>query len=230
MWERTKFLAFVICIGMWGLVAIGMAKGSSSLNSGPIRPSELKAARVRHQEPNRLLVLAPLALQTLAGVVLMVDALRRDYDGPKAWPVVIGCMGAFTLGLLSIPYYLIWGRLPTKREVPLAQTLCPRCVDETVDRPAPGTGTHNAIGSALVGRASVCSSCGSSIKTLWIVFMIPLIPLASYRILPQGEASLVRAAYIGRKRRDGLYWPQVLPYLLVAACVIGGFAWAASRS
>jgi hypothetical protein len=207
-----------------------MAKASLSPNNGPIRPSELKSARLKHQEPNRLLVLTPMVLQTLAGVVLMIDAVRRDYDGPKAWPVAIGCMGAFTFGLLSIPYYLIWGRLPTKREMPLAQTFCPRCIDETLDRPAPGTGTHNAIGSALVGRAAVCPGCGSSIKTLWIMFMIPLVPLASYRILPQGTASLVSATYIGRKRRDGIYWPQVLPYLLVAACVIGGIAWAATRS
>lgn len=39
------------------------------------------------------------------------------------------------------------------------------------------------FGSRLLGKSKTCTDCGSIISTLWICFLVPLIPIGSYRIL-----------------------------------------------
>ena len=153
-------------------------------------------------------------------IVLLIDALLRQYERPKALPVALAIFGLISLGLTSTLYYAVWGWLPTRRERALASQFCASCVGETLDKASPGAGTVNGVfGSIFVGLAERCPQCGSSIKTLWVFFLIPLFPIGSYRVLPVGKATFNRAWFISRKmpRLRGL---QVWPLWLVSAAVV----------
>jgi hypothetical protein len=222
MWQRVKLAAFACCLlpVLTMAVAIAMPK-SARKPAGEITRADLRAMRRPPTDAEKWRAMIPMVLAELGAIVLVVDAFMREYDNPKALPIGIAMAGLISIGLLSIVYYAIWGWLPTKREHALAERFCNSCAAESHDWPAPGTFTLNGVfGTRLIGRAAPCETCGSTVKTLWFVFLLPLIPFGSYRVLPVGSTSFVRAEYLSR-RLPSVRWSQVLPLLALAAAVVG---------
>jgi hypothetical protein len=202
------------------VVAIAMPRPARKPPS-EITRADLRAMRRPPTDAEKWRAMIPIVLAELGAVVLVVDAFLREYDNPKALPVAIAMAGLISIGLTSIIYYAIWGWLPTKRERALAERFCGECAAASHDWPAPGTLTINGLfGTRLIGRASPCGTCGSTGKTLWFVFLLPLIPFGSYRVLPTGDTSFVRSEYLSR-RLPSVQWSQVLPLLALAAAVVG---------
>ena len=59
-----------------------------------------------------------------------------------------------------------------------------------------------AVGSSLMGHGDLCPDCKSRIKTLWAIFLMPLFPFGSYRVIPVGQGLYL-------SRRTNLAWGQV---------------------
>ncbi|MBI4913065.1 MAG: hypothetical protein HY823_10040 [Acidobacteria bacterium] len=63
----------------------------------------------------------------------------------------------------------------------------PYCADcLAASRPeGPGTIRSNqGIGKTFYGRTATCDRCGSSIRTLWSIFLtVPILPRGSYRVI-----------------------------------------------
>jgi hypothetical protein len=71
--------------------------------------------------------------------------------------------------------------------------------------------TINGIGSTFVG----CSDArrdGSYITTKWIIFLIPIVPLSSYRVRPVSSTNIpmVYSSTEFETQSVSLHWPQVL--------------------
>ncbi|MEZ4323402.1 MAG: hypothetical protein R3F61_38410 [Myxococcota bacterium] len=83
--------------------------------------------------------------------------------------------------------------------------------------------TTRGIGSTLYGDKATDEG---RIGTAWLVFaMVPLLPMDSYVIVEKGEAQveiLQRSQRLLLRKRDGLYWPQVLPLWLGAWALLLG--------
>ena len=222
MWQRVKLAAFACCLLPVLTIAVAVAMPKPARKPpGEMTRAQLRAMNAPPTQAETLRALIPTMLAELGAIVLVVDAFRREYDNPKALPVAVALAGLISIGLTSIVYYAIWGWLPTKREHALAERFCSSCAAESHDWPAPGTFTVNGVfGTRLIGRASPCDTCGSSVKTLWFVFLLPLIPFGSYRVLPVGGASFVRSQYLSR-RLPSVRWSQVWPLLALAAAVVG---------
>jgi hypothetical protein len=136
-------------------------------------------------------------------------------------------MGLLSIGLTSIVYYAGWGWQPTRPTSAGAQRFCANCIASTLDTAPPSTMTHNFVGTQFLGGADRCRICGSTVKTLWFVFLLPLVPFSSYRILPVGEATVIEGAYLGRKTNLNVTH-IVLVYLIVLA-ILGPFIYLATR-
>jgi hypothetical protein len=96
-----------------------------------------------------------------------------------------------------------------------AAEFCPACLSATTDQAAPDTEMYNlAAGSILLGDGARCATCKSRVKTLWAWFIIPLLPLGSYRVIPTAMGR-----YVGR--RTDLYWRQVLVVYAVGLTLCG---------
>ncbi|MBK8724806.1 MAG: hypothetical protein IPL96_01825 [Holophagaceae bacterium] len=92
-----------------------------------------------------------------------------------------------------------------------APPFCARCTAGSTAPGAPSVSTNQGIGSMFWGRAATCDECGSSIRTLWRVFLLlPVFPRGSFRVIQfeeevdDGES---RTAFVSR--RIPLRWPQV---------------------
>ncbi len=48
-----------------------------------------------------------------------------------------------------------------------------------------------AVGDTLLGRSDVCPSCGSYVARLWFVFIVPIAPVARYRVIDLGNGRFV---------------------------------------
>jgi hypothetical protein len=193
----VKFIAFTFC--MIPLLEIAARMIGPSPYDRPLRTHLV----INRAEPSptvqKIMELGPLILAEVGALVLMIDAMLRKYSSPKALPIAIAVLGLLTLGMSSIVYYLAWGRFPADVETNVATQFCENCVACSLDKHAPSTYAHHFIGTRLFGGADRCAACGSVVKTLWFCFLLPLIPFASYRILPVGEATVSRALHISRK-------------------------------
>ncbi len=76
----------------------------------------------------------------------------------------------------------------------------------------------NGIGTTYYGKREEAadSSYGT---TLWIILLfMPLLPIASYRVVETSESAMFSREYL--IRRIPLCWPQVLNTYLVVASII----------
>jgi hypothetical protein len=140
----------------------------------------------------------------LGTIILMVDAFRRNYACERAWPYALALMAPLTLGISVIPYYFARGVYPllTKKEI-YGNEFCSSCLScSNGDRRARAF-FHKLYGMVLLGRAHKCPACKSYIQTLWIFIVVPLIPVGSYRIVPQAPG-------VFQSRRENFQWAQVL--------------------
>ena len=159
---------------------------------------------------------------TVVGPILLaIDAYRREYDEPKALPIVLATMGPFSLGITSIVYYLAWGNNPTRLYRSAASTFCARCTGATLDKPVTGLFTaRHIMGVRLVGSSRRCDECGSIIKTRWFWLFIPLIPFGSYRVLRAGDPTLLTATLFTRKL-PVMDWVQVSARYIILIFIAG---------
>ena len=147
--------------------------------------------------------------------------IAADYDEPKVLPIVLATMGVFSLGITSIIYYLAWGNNPTRMYQSASTAYCPDCFHNSQDIPAKGLFTVKHIwGVRLIGSSGRCGNCGSIVKTRWFFFVIPLIPVGSFRVLRAGEASLLEARLYTRKLPT-MDWVQVSARYIILAVIAG---------
>ncbi len=75
---------------------------------------------------------------------------------------------------------------------------CRRCYAATTDESPGSTFTINVLfGFRFLGWSGECPRCESVERTLWFLFVIPLLPLGKYRIKYVTEG-LLNSRYIGR--------------------------------
>lgn len=91
----------------------------------------------------------------------------------------------------------------------------------------PGNVTSlNGLGKTFYGESDRCSTCGSVVRTLWLIlFFLPLIPLASWRLLYRDfkrEAIGTRETFSARS--VPFAWGQVFRTWLVGLLVVAAFA------
>lgn len=215
-----KRIAFVFCL--WPLIVLTFAilphRPSTAAPTNTLTYAQLQA-QLHPPAYTKTATFLPMALALLGAVVMAIDAFRRDYDSPSAFALALALMGFITIGATSAVYYILWGWMPTKRNPNVRSTFCDRCVAETTERGAWSVYSHNFMGTRLIGQAQRCNECGSTIKTYWVTFLLPILPLASFRVLPIDRATATASTFISR-RRPGLYWPQVAGNLLVLAAVM----------
>lgn len=101
---------------------------------------------------------------------------------------------------------------------------CQACIAASEPSPPLTLIKHQWGGDALIGSASRCSTCGSTVETLWFVFFVmPMTPADSYRVIrPKGTVGFYA-------RLVPLAVSQVIKTWLVAyALCLGGLGtWAA---
>jgi hypothetical protein len=205
--KHLKLAAVLCCLLPW----IGMLGGSlitKSQHASPVTRDSIALQR-RSEKAHGDIAVALLGVGALGAIFLLVDACMRRYETPRGMPIALAVMGLLTFGATSLIYYALWGWHPTYPEkLGRAMNLCRRCLDQCLDADAPGAMSHNFMGTIFIGASERCSVCGSSVKTLWLSLLVPLIPLGSYRILPLESASATTASYVGKKVR--LHLPHVL--------------------
>ena len=92
---------------------------------------------------------------------------------------------------------------------------CDQCIASSTEQSAGSTTLINfVVGSCLLGNADRCETCGSAIKTLWALAVIPLAPFGSYRVQPTAQGWYI-------SRRVPLHWRQVLLTYLIGLAVAG---------
>jgi hypothetical protein len=151
----------------------------------------------------------------LAAAFFMVDAIRRKYRGSRPVALAVAAMGLLSLGMTSVVYYVIWGRLPlVPREQIYGQGLCPECMAGTLDEEAPPALAHDVFyGTRYMGASQSCDRCHSVIRTLWFWLLLPLFPMGSYRLV-----FIDHQSFVGRRTR--LSWRQVRNVYGVVAIVV----------
>ncbi len=155
-------------------------------------------------------------------VVLFIDALRRQYDEPKAMPLVLAGMGIVCMGITSVIYYLEWGNDPTKPPAAIAEDFCQECVAHTrPERVMQMSASHRILTVRLIGSMRRCPNCGSIIKTLWLWCLIPMLPFCSYRVLPNHQAA-IGSARVRVRRLPWMDWTQVGIRYFILALIAGG--------
>ena len=229
---KIRFVAFLFCLLPLTGLLVGkvMLKATGGPFRAPIRVVPHRSPHSPHAPQPSMnpsvrtaLSLTPVVLGLVGSLVLLVDAVTRRYETPKALPVAAAIIGVMSLGMGSVFYYLIWGVKAPPADTADATALCPVCVESTLDRAAPGAGSHNLIGTAYVGSSDRCAECGSTVRTLWFTFLVPVLPLSSYRMLTLGDSSFIRSRFVGRKIR-GLLWPQVAAVYIMLALGAGFLA------
>jgi hypothetical protein len=172
----------------------------------PHGPGQARQPNARPAMSNQEIVRGVLFVWAMAAVLLfIVDSFRRSYVTRKTLPVALALFGILSFGITSLIYYLVWGLAPV---VPAGQfyrtEFCDQCLASSTDQSAGNTALINfVIGSCLLGNAGRCAACGSTIKTLWALVVIPLAPFGSYRVQPTAQGRYL-------SRRVPLHWRQVL--------------------
>jgi hypothetical protein len=221
----VKFFAVVCCLSPWLLKLVTSARLAA------LERTPLTAARFQRQheieDSTKPLIMGAMIAAELGALLLLIDALRRDYDAPRGWPIAIAVVGLMTFGIMSLLYFAIWGWEPAKRERPLAQDFCDACRAQTLERSAPPLAVFNLLGTRFLGRGDRCATCGSSIRTVWFCVILPLLPLGSYRVLPVGQALAHKSWFLSRKApwRAG----QIAGVYSFVAVVVLLVAWLATR-
>ncbi len=77
---------------------------------------------------------------------------------------------------------------------------CAACYASTTDESPGNMFTFNFIGTRLLGGADPCAKCGSIVQRVWFCFILPVIPLDSYRVKYVQEG-FFSSGFIGRKLR-----------------------------
>lgn len=92
---------------------------------------------------------------------------------------------------------------------------------------APSLATNQGIGRMFHGRAKRCEACGSSVRTLWWVFLLlPVVPLGSFRVIEfEEEAEDGASSTLFLSRRVPLRWTQVLLGWAATAAVLAFLLW-----
>ncbi|NLI77583.1 MAG: hypothetical protein GX442_14245 [Candidatus Riflebacteria bacterium] len=62
--------------------------------------------------------------------------------------------------------------------------LCPACRQEASGEGFTGSTAISGFGTILLGGDASCRHCGSVVMTEWLVLLLPLVPLKSFRVLP----------------------------------------------
>jgi hypothetical protein len=185
----------------------------------PRGPGERRHTNARPAMSTQQIVRVVLLAWAAPAVLLfIVDSFRRNYVMRKTLPVALALFGLLSFGITSLIYYLVWGLGPV---VPADQfyrtTFCDQCVASSTDQGAGNTTLINlVIGSCLLGNADRCDTCGSTIKTLWALAVIPLAPFGSYRVQPTAQGQYI-------SRRVPLHWRQVLLTYCIGLAVAGPF-------
>ena len=214
-----------MCLIVAGPILLALITPARPVRTEPLRTSGGKIDRVVHSSNAQIYADIGLALGLTGAIILLIDAFKRQYESPKALPIGFALVGLLTFGLTSLIYYVIWGWAPGRPSGdPAASQFCAACLQATLDKPAPATATVNGlVGTRLMGMADRCPKCGSSVKTLWLMLLLPIIPFASYRILPVGKVTFNRASYVGRKM-PRMNWGQVWPILSMLLAIVAYIA------
>jgi hypothetical protein len=194
----------------------GIVRGTGAYSRQP------PALAPAHHSPSSLdkaMTLAPLVWGYGAGVFFLVDAIRRKYRGSRSIALALTVVGLLSAGLTSLIYYAIWGHRPIEDASDVfGIAFCPRCLQLTEDREAPGSMVHNVVvGTRYMGSADRCDQCGSVVRTLWLWLIVPVLPLGSYRVI-----STDTYRFIGRRTNlRTVHVISVYGITLAIASVIG---------
>jgi len=98
-------------------------------------------------------------------------------------------------------------------------TFCKKCQQE-MGNGEPFKGSEGVrvnlvlhLGTSLLGESARCDSCHSYIATKWFLFVLPVFPIASYRISETTSLETGTTVYEGRK--VSLYKPHLYMMLFV---------------
>jgi hypothetical protein len=220
-----KFFAVVCCLSPWLLKLVNTSR-LVAMEHTPLTSERIHRQHDLEESFARYIMAAMIAAE-VGAVLLLVDAFRREYDAPRAWPLAIAALGLITFGISSLLYFAIWGWEPAKRAIPLAEDFCETCRGQTIERPAPPLAVFNLMGTRFLGRGDRCSTCGSSVRTVWFCLILPLLPLGSYRVLPVGQALAHKSWFLSRKApwRAG----QIVAVYGFVTVVIGLAVWLTTR-
>jgi len=89
---------------------------------------------------------------------------------------------------------------------------CERCLAESQDESPTSVRDFNGFGRSFLGGKSDCATCGSKIRTLWVLFVaFPVVPVGSYRYKQLSST----AGFTGSRgtfvaRRMTTQWDQVV--------------------
>lgn len=176
-WHRVKLF-----LGWGSLVALVWGILETTLSEAVLGAD--RAAALHGSAAGTFLAYARLGVVCAAWPCLTVDAFLRRYTELKELAV------ALALFPVTTPvYFLIWGR---QRLQPLEAVyhdqFCRRCLAESEADEAGSTVTLNLLfGSRFLGSRRRCPTCGSTVRTLWYLWGLPLFPRASYRVLYVAE-------------------------------------------
>ncbi len=126
----------------------------------------------------------------------LVAVEAADYR-PEAVEIACKELERRRWGVLTREQY--WSQFPAERVG--GDGFCSNCRTQTTDESPGGTSVVNFIfGTRLIGHDDRCPSCGSVRQTMWFQFILPIIPLGTYRIIYL-ERGLMSGRYVGRKVR-----------------------------
>ncbi len=129
--------------------------------------------------------------------LLHLVALERPNYTEEALELAAAELHRRHLDVLNAEQY--WEQFPQERIGP--DGFCVTCRAQTTDESPGGTFTFNYVGTRLIGFRDICPYCGSVVQRKWFCFVLPLVPLAKYRVLYLEEGGSYRR-YVGRKLRD----------------------------
>jgi hypothetical protein len=108
---------------------------------------------------------------------------------------------------------------------------CKKCQKEMADgKPFTGSSGIRAyfvlnFGTTLIGEAASYNKCHSYIATKWFIMILPLFPLASYRLSQINDLETGKTSYTGKQ--VPLYKPHLFAMLAAYAglflCLLYGF-------
>jgi hypothetical protein len=128
--------------------------------------------------------------------LLRVIAVEAGDYTPEAIEIATAELQRRRLEPLDQEAYL--EKFPTERI--LANGFCAKCSSQTTDQSPGNIGTFYFVGTRLIGRDIQCTTCGSTLQTLWFCLIIPLFPLGRFRVIYLGHG-FMSSRFIARKVR-----------------------------